>query len=81
MPTENEQSELVRLWDFTAAPNRYKELLPFASELYWIALVPASLAWEFIQQLQLGSCSNVNRIKSCRLQEGSVLFCGPFEAS
>lgn len=79
MTVEKNSTELIRIWQFTAAPSQYKELFRSASELYWIALAPADLVWEFTQQLWLRQSFNTDKIQCCRLSEGATLFCGPLE--
>jgi hypothetical protein len=76
---EHDPIELIRIWTCAAAPQQYKDLFPYASDLYWIALVPSTLVWEFTQQLWFRQCSGTDSIQSCRLAGGATVFCGPLE--
>ena len=79
MTVEQDSTDLIRIWKYTAAPATYRALFPSASESYWIALVPSKFVWEFTQQLCVRKSSDTDTIQVFRLPDGATVFCGPLE--
>lgn len=70
-----EQSAIV-VWRFHDAPRVFRDLSDHGGDEDWLAVVPASMAGEYIGWLQEGSLFGICSISEHRLDDGSVVYIG-----